>query len=166
MYDSFTFTHNGREYVAELHFDDHHGAPWIENDGHGPVSEWTTRSKRPGEIILSQDTRGRARRYYDFAAACKLARADKWNAKPYGVPGETPRQRAAKAAKADFEYLKAWCNDDWHYCGVIVRAADDCKCCGQSESLWGIESNCDEYIKEVAQELAQELAHSAPSKAA
>ena len=154
-YDSFTFTHNGRDYVAELHFDLHHDAPWRECDGHGPVSDWTTRDKRPGELILTAERR--SYRYYDFQEACAIARRDGWNAPPYVIPGETKRAQAARAALADYNYLRAWCNDDWHYCGVVVRLENTCECCGDIESLWGIESNCDDYLKEVAAELAEEL---------
>lgn len=56
------------------------GAPWEEHDGHGPVSEWESRAKLPGEIIINQD--GESRRFYDFAAACQIARRDGWGFLP------------------------------------------------------------------------------------
>lgn len=94
--DTFEFTHNGTAYLAEVYPDEHMGAPWDEHDGHGPVSDWTTRSKAPGELVLNED-RG-SYRYYDFQEACRIARRDGWDAKPYNTGQETKRQQAAKAA--------------------------------------------------------------------
>jgi hypothetical protein len=157
MLDSFTFTLKGVDYVAEVHHDSDMGAPWEEHDGHGPVSDWTTRAKRPGEIVISEDSRGRSRRYYDFAAAVRIAKADGWNAPPYDVPGETKGRRAVKAVMADYARLRAWCDDEWYWVGVVVRRADSCSCCGASESCWGIESDSPEWIREVAEEMAEQL---------
>ena len=69
----------------------------------------------------------------------------------------TPREYAARAARADYEYLRKWCNDEWSYVGVVVRRADACPCCGETESLWGVESNAGDYLREVAEELAEQL---------
>ncbi len=162
MLDCDNFTHNGREFRVEFPRDDDHGAPWDEEDGHGPVSEWTTRPKLPGERIIAEDTNGycgstRSRRFYDVQEAMKIARRDGWDAKPYqtGTKGE----QAARAVEADFEWLRKWCNDQWHYLGVIVTArCDRCgKFCGPSESIWGIESESEEYLDETARELADEI---------
>lgn len=155
-----TFEHNGRTYAAKLERDNDHGAPWDEECGHGDVSDWTGRAKAPGELVLNEDRRG-AKRYYDFSGAVARAKAEGWNAAPYYPPGEETRgQRAAKAARADYERLRAWCNDDWCYVGVIV--APVCECCGEvkddmAESLWGIESDAGEYLADVAFELAEQL---------
>jgi hypothetical protein len=157
MLDSFDFDHDGESFIAEIHADDDTGAPWDECDGHGPVSDWTTRDKRAGEWVIATD--GPFKRFYDFAAACRIARRDGWNAKPYDVPGETARQQAARAAKADFDYLRAWCSGEWYYVGVVVRRAGSCACCSASESLWGIESG-GEWIQETARELAGEMSES------
>lgn len=196
--ESFRFTIGRVEYVAEIHHDDSQGAPWEECDGYGEVSDWTTRQKRPGEFILSED--GRSKRYYDFAASCRIARQDGWGSLPgdliidrfahsgarkfrafvagdkqeltaYGRDRNaatsalyaiyratmTARQWAAAAAMRDYENLRAWCNDEWCYIGIVVRRADDYTCCGASESLWGIESDCGNYALEVAKDLAEEL---------
>lgn len=156
MLDSFTFTHNGADYVAEIHHDADHGAPWQEEDGHGPVTDWTRRAKLPGELVLSQD-RDRCQ-FYDFAEACRIALRDGWDAEPYNHGGmQTRRQQAAKAARADFRRLRAWCDNEWSYIGLVVRPAGACACCGLSESLWGIESDADDYLREVAEELADQL---------
>ncbi len=154
---------NGRQYAVEIVPDEGHEAPWSAEDGHGPVTGWTTLAKRPGEMLLNEDHG--SRRFYDFAAAVKIARRDGW-----GLSSEerqrlaerlgrapTPGDIAHAAALADFERLRAWCNDDWHYVGVVVRQADACRCCGPRASLWGIESDAGDYLAEVAQELAAEL---------
>lgn len=146
------------------------GAPWEENEGHGPVTDWTRRSKRAGELVLNRD--GDSYRFYDYAEACKIALRDGWNAAPYDVPGETPRQRAARAAMADYEHLRRWCTDQWHWAGVclfllprdgVERDAShiaDAAPFGvlKHAALWGIESDSPDYHSEVAAELISELA--------
>jgi len=161
--DSFDFEHNGRSYTAEIHADEDHGAPWEEEDGHGPVSDWTTRAKAPGEMVLKQDRN--SRRYYDFAAAVKIARRDGWGLSPEerqrlaaDLGREPTRGQIVRAAVlADYENLRRWCNDEWHYVGVVVRPADACRCCGPSASLGGIESDAGDYLQEVAREMAEQL---------
>lgn len=65
------------------------------------------------------------------------------------------RAYAAAAARADYEFLRAWCNDEWSYCGVIVTAYRNRIELGRA-SLWGIESNAGEYLRDVANELLEE----------
>ena len=155
-----TITHNGKDYTVEIVADEDQGTPWENEDGHGSVSDWRRDgyrgpNKSPGERELCRD--GRSARFYDFAEAVKIAKRDRWG---YGGmrDGETIGQRAAAAAEADFQRLRAWCDGQWGYVGVIVRPAGACKCCGPSESLWGIESDAYEYLEEVARELAEQLA--------
>lgn len=196
--ETFDFKIGQTEYTATIHSDDSMGEPWKEHDGHGEVSDWTTRAKLPGEMVLSED--GRSKRFYDFAEACKTARRDGWG----WLPGEmvvdrfahsgkrkwrafvagrldltvyapdknaaiaalyalhkstmSPRAYAAGAAMRDFERLRDWCDDRWQWIGISVRKSTDCDCCGESQSLWGIESDCGEYALETAKELAEELA--------
>lgn len=203
LLESFDFTHNGVQFVAEVFHDDTADAPWDREDGHGPVTDWTTRDKAPGELILASD--GRRRRYYDFAEACRIARRDGWGFLPGRLQVDplrqlsgpdtwhaqvkprnyrergcekfvaispdvnqairdvyaqvrasmTRREYAAGAARADFERLRAWCLDEWHYVGVRVSLLN---ATGGSEALWGIESDSEDYIREVARELADEVA--------
>lgn len=147
---------DGRAFTFRVEFehDDGHGAPWEGFDGHGIVTGWEHREKRPGELILSDD-RG-ARRFYDFAETCRLALREGWNAAPYR-DDETPRQRAAKAARADYEYLRAWCDDDWSYVVVTVTLLDDD---GEetevSDCLGGVETLRD-YHETAAGELVDEI---------
>jgi hypothetical protein len=151
-----TVTHNGVEYKIEIRDDNDIGPPWKFEDGHGDVSDWTTRSKTPGELVLCEDRD--AKLYYDFQNACEIARKEGWQTPPYNIPDETPRKRATRAAMADYERLRQWCNGYWNYIGVIVRRADDCPCCGESAALWGIESDSEDYINnEVIPDLIEEL---------
>lgn len=104
---------------VKVDYDQDMCAPWKEHDGHGPVSEWTTRDKCPGERVLCTDRS--SKRYYDFAEAVKLAKHDGWDAPPYNTG--TPGERAARAAEADYENLRAWCNDEWHWICVAVEVS-------------------------------------------
>lgn len=186
--DGDLFPRNGRTYRVNIEPDEGHGAPWDECDGHGPVSEWTTRDKRPGEWLLRSD-RGH-KRYYDAQEAMRIALRDGWGlsdaakaelvqrlARPrvlrravetVTIPGRDPakpltkREIAAEAVRRDFEYLRRWCNDQWSYVGVIVTDVtgaddpDDVET-DYTNALWGVESDCEEYIAEVAHELADAI---------
>lgn len=157
-YHSFDTRTVGRyELVAELERDDgDQDAPWDRECGHGPVSEWTTRAKQLGERVLVEDRRG-AKRYYDFAEAVRIAKRDGWNAPPLGEG--TKGQRAAHAAEADFNRLRGWCNGDWEYVGIVVSVyRDDEEIDTHAASLWGIESDCQDYLREIAGELFDEVA--------
>lgn len=148
----------GRTLVFSVEFeqDPDSGAPW-DNDGHGPVTGWETRDKLPGELVLNSD-RG-SKRFYDFAEACRIARRDGWDAAPFNDGSETKRQQAAKAARADFEYLRQWCDNQWEYVGVIVTLLDDDgEKTDVSDSLWGVETYGDNHHAE-ARTIADELAH-------
>lgn len=138
--------------VATIHDDDDASPPWEREEGHGDVTGWTSRDKKPGEMILNEDHG--SKRFYDFAGTVRIARLDGWNAEPFDVPGETAGQRAAKAALADFNRLKAWCDDEWCYVGVDVRVSfKGVELVGEYDAaLWGIESDSGE-LTEVANEL-------------
>lgn len=159
--DTITCRAKGFTVTARVERDDDMGEPWKEHDGHGPVSDWTRRDKRPGERVLIED-RG-SRRYYDFAEAVKIARRDGWNAEPYSDT-ETAGERAAKAAEADFRNLKAWCNDEWWWAVVVLSVSkggveiDDCAAC-----LGGVAVNCgdNDYLTTVANELLPEALEAA-----
>lgn len=151
--DTATAEHAGFELVASMEHDSDISAPWEEHDGHGEVSGWTRRAKLPGELVLCEDRD--SKRFYDFAGACRIARRDGWNAAPYDVPGETARQRATKAARADFDRLRAWCNDDWHWCGLVVVVKRDGIELGRS-SIWGTESDRGEHLVTLVNECAEE----------
>lgn len=156
--------------------DDDATPPWERSEGHGTVTEWTTRDKEPGERVLNQD--GRAKRFYDFQGACALARKE-WGLSPKHLEeleqrlGRKPTRReiAAQAAEQDFQFMQEWCNDSWRYIGVALfempRDGEyrDAQSFANSEpfaettnhALWGIESCSEDYIQEVIRELAGEF---------
>ena len=154
-YRTETRDHGTMSFRIEWVYDTDADAPWIREDGHGPVSDWTSDPKAPGQMVLCTDRR--MRRYYDFAEAVKLARRDGWDTKPYGT--RKPGERAHAAVMADYNYLRQWCNQQWQYCGIVVTllGAD-----GEPDvdaSLWGIEdglSSMSEYHEEVIGELIHE----------
>lgn len=200
-YEWQDFTHEGHNYRARLEEDQYIDAPWDNEDGHGDVSDWTSRGKSPGELVLSKD--GRFKRYFDFAGAVAKAKSEGWGFMPYplsikaddenrapytacggwAIAGPfkaydpvnfnravaavyaqhkatfpSAKAYAAAAAMADFKRLRDWCNDEWCYVGVIVELLDDeGEPTGETASLWGIESDCDEYLAEVAIELTGEI---------
>jgi hypothetical protein len=139
---------------VEWFYDDDSDAPWDREDGHGPVSDWETREKRPGEMILSSERR-HSKRFYDFTQAVKIARRDGWNTAPFNWPTEGARAHAA--AMEDFDRLRQWCADQWHYCGIVVTLLDaDGEPDSVDASLWGIESDSPESHEEVIGELIDE----------
>lgn len=153
LYDGDTFTHGGRNFRINIEQDTDHGAPWKECDCHGVVSDWTTRDKRPGERVLCADRNRKM--YYDVQASIAIAKRDGWDAEPYGG---TKGERAARAVNADFEYLRRWCNNEWCYVGIVITLLDDDgEDADKSESLWGIESEADDYISECAHEYAEQI---------
>ena len=155
-YKTETLTQHGKTYRVQWFYDYDMGAPWEEHDGHGIVSDWTRRDKHPGELVLNED-RG-SRRFYDFAATVKKARAEGWNTAPYDW--KTKGEQAAAAALTDFENLRRWCANDWHWCGIVVSLLDDeGEETGIDASLWGIEDDgfcSDGYHATVVQDLIGE----------
>ena len=143
--------------------DDTSESPWEQCDGHGPVSEWTSRDKAAGERVLCSD-HGR-KRYYDFAAAIQLAKSDGWGLATDKLASlesglgrkATAGEIRAASVESDFEFLRGWCNDKWEYIGVTVTLEDNDGLALSEESLWGIESLGD-YWRETAAEIANSLA--------
>lgn len=151
----------GLHFAASLMRDDDNLPPWEHSDGHGPVSEWTTRDKRAGELELSDD-RG-SFRYYHYSEACRIALKDGWGTRDGRQTNESRRAYAARAAKEDYEWLRAWCQDEWFYVGVIVRCyAEGIQL--STASLWGIESNAGPYLTDVANQLLPECEREARAK--
>lgn len=157
--------HNGRDFRVKVYRDESHGAPWKEEDGHGPVSEWRHErfafrpKKAPGERVLVYD-KG-SFRVYDMQAATKLAWKDGWGMGEKEIEAlslklKRPATRGDivhAAVERDFQYLRGWCNDEWFYVGVEVTD----ELTEREESLWGVESE-GHYWREVAVELADEIA--------
>jgi hypothetical protein len=150
---------NGRTYLVEYHADDDSGPPWEDCDGHGEVTDYTHRDKHPGERVLYADRSWR--RFYDVAATMRIARRDGWGLSADELVeltrclGRTPtrRQIVARAVELDFDHLRGWCNNDWHYIGVTVTERES----GIQRSLWGVEDNDKDYVDDVEHELAHEI---------
>jgi hypothetical protein len=158
--DSITCEVDGFVVTATIEYDDSSGEPWNENDGHGPVSDWTTRDKNPGEIVLCSDDYHRgSKRYYNYQEAVKIAHKD-W--------GFKAGKESADAAIRDFERLKAWCNNVWHYVGVCVHVSrKGIKLTDKyGNALWGIESDEGDHLTEVANDLLEEALNEARKKLA
>ena len=143
VYKTDTIENHGKTYRIEWVTDYDAGAPWENSDCHGIVTDWTSRPKKPGERILNR-SRGEYR-YYDYQQTMTDA---------VRVWGCKPGPDAVESVERDFEYLRAWCNDEWHYCGIIVTLLDeDGEETDISASLWGIESDCDGYHATVIRDL-------------
>lgn len=162
--ETFDFEFNGRQFRATVHADPDHGRPWEEQAGHGEVREGSRNydgpEKRAGELVLHDGGRREYLWLYDYPGACETARRDGWGVDGGRLPGETARQYAARAAMADFEHLRGYCSGAWEWVGVGVQLLDaDGETIGGEYdfSLWGIESNADEYLQEVARDLAGEI---------
>lgn len=169
--DGDTFTHEGRTFVVHIEADDDGTAPWEREDGHGPVTPWTSRSKLPGEWIL--DSGGGCYLFYDAQTATRIAKRDKWGigdderAALVEKLGREPTagEVIAAAVRRDFEHLRGWCNGYWRYIGVCVRHVSQHEDEKYQNALWGIESNCHDYIEETARELASQCAEALDAEA-
>lgn len=154
-YRTETRDHGAMSFRIEWVYDTHADAPWDREDGHGPVSDWTSDPKAPGQMVLCSDRR--MHRYYEFAEAVKMARRDGWDTKPYGM--RKPGERAHAAAMADFKFLRGYIAQDWYYCGIVVTLLDADGEPDVDASLWGIEDglpSSSEYHEEVIGELINE----------
>ena len=163
LFDGDTFTHKGYSFRVTFRDDQDADPPWENEDGHGPVSDWTRRDKSPGERVLCADQR--SRRYYDIAEAIKIAKRDGWGCSHSKIEDgkfisghKTKGELAACAVEQDYEHLRKWCNNDWCYVGVIVTLLDDDdNPTDETESLWGIESDSTDYLTSTAYDLADEI---------
>ena len=159
VYERETINHRGRLIRVERCYDTISGPPWQERDGHGIVSGWVTRDKRPGELILSND--GKAHRYYDWEGTMARARKEGWGC---GIDDfmrltcklrrcPTRKQVIEDAVRRDFNYLHGWCNDEWHWMGILVEDEET----GVTCSMYSICSTDEAYIKEVTDDLCEEI---------
>ena len=93
--------------------------------------------------------------------ALEIARRDGWGlcdadkAKLAKKLGRTPTRGdiVAEAVDRDYEHMRRWCADLWQYVGVIVTHEES----GESASLWGVESEDDDYLERTAHELADDI---------
>jgi hypothetical protein len=151
-----TFDHRGHTFRLRTERDECISEPWKEFDGHGIVSEWTSRSKSPGERVLVADRNRYI--YYDVAESLKIAKRDKWGTADGQREGESVRAYRARAVEADFEFCRGWATDEWCYVSVgVTLLDDDGDETDETEWLGGVESNSEAYIEEIGRELADEI---------
>ena len=94
----------------------------------------------------------------------KIAKRDGWGLNPSELAkltdslGHAPTkgQIIEAAVELDFKHLKDWCDDKWHYIGVIVTLFDPDGEPQEDSSLWGVE-DCGDYYQTIASELADDL---------
>lgn len=151
------FEYDGEQFTVTYYYDPDAGAPWDNSDGHGPVRCALKEEKRAGEWVMGPTGSRDIWYLYDSTVAQAIALRDGWG---HGddVPGESPRQKAARAVRADFEYLRGWCTDEWHYIGIEVRHTAT----GETSALWCIDGSgsyagADAYHIDVLKELARDI---------
>lgn len=145
------------------YFYDGDSTPW-DDDGHGPVRKsnhrhgvnWSTNGdKKPGERPLNCPDRNEYQFYYDWQQAMKIAKRDGWNAAPYDAPN-----RALRAVQADFDFLRGFLNDQWHYAGIVCTVLDtDGDETEETDSCWGFET-LNNYHETEGKSMAESLAES------
>lgn len=171
---TFDFEHEGKQFRAFIESDDDATPPWDRECGHVDVSEWERRNKRPSEVIINED-RG-SRSFVCIREAIAKATHEGWGLSDESMQalseriGRTPTKKEviAEAVRLDVERMRAWCADQWEYVGVCVCLLDsEGSPIGDkyAAALWGIESECDDYIREVAREMAADAMAEAQSTA-
>jgi hypothetical protein len=169
MRDYQTMTRHGIEFAVKTERDDNDDAPWDREDGHGPVRHDVSRGgpqPERGEVVLHSDRWHHW--YYNFGASLLQAAREGWGLSDSDKANlerrlgrkPTRSQIRAEAVRQDESHLRRWLRSDWCYVGVTVAPmVDGSPDWGDGESLWGIESDCEDDIKEVANDLAGEIAH-------
>ena len=163
-FNSETIEHMGVTVRIEYFHDSDSGFPWENDEGCGPVRKsnhrhgvnWSTNGdKKPGERPLNCPDRNEYQFYYDWKEAMKIAKRDGWNAAPYDAPN-----RALRAVQADFDFIRGFLNDDWHYVGIVCTVLDsDGDETTDADSCWGFETFKDYHLA-AGKELAESLAES------
>ena len=126
-----TMKYKGYLFTIEVDYDEFEEPPWSRCDCHVPVSDWTTRDKKPSEVVLSSI--GGANLYYDFSKAMKKAKEELWDAAPYGQG--TRGERAERAVRADVKHLRDYIDNVWVYVTLSVTMQGS----GYTTSLGGVE---------------------------
>lgn len=120
---------------VEFQYDMDSGPPWEQCEDHGVVGKWERgRREYDDDWLLMSDCGSYL--YYNWKAGLKLAIKDGWG----------PRS-PMDAVKADYEYLRRWCDNKWWYVGMIVTLYDvDGNTILAKESCWGYESDNIVYL--------------------
>jgi hypothetical protein len=159
MHTINTQTHtlaNGYAVRIRINPDTSTKAPWDSSDGHGPVSGWLKRDKKPGEWVLNAHCGDH--RFYDAAEATRIAERDSWGLGADAIQELVARLKKAdaseltrgeiiaEAVRRDYELLREWCNDEWPCIGLTAELIRESKH-GMFEvlkeltaSYWGLDS--------------------------
>ena len=184
-YEAETRVIGDRTFRIEWEYDNDMGPPQKESDGHGVVDSLDFRPEgylehwdydMNGEPDMEDVVRNRMRRpmqryvssrhsrmYYDVWETLKTAKRDGWRSLKWELehPDSTEDEKVMAAVDADYEYLRGWYEDDWHWCIITVTEVitddDGEETDGKSESLCGIGSDDDEYHEEVINELVGQI---------
>ena len=148
-------------YIARVYPNHDHGNPWDEECGHISPEHFDSRADVPsGWTVMS--THGRGYWAYNMSEALLKAAREKWGLDPSsreykgirvkdGHKKPTRSQIRYAAVKADARRMAEYINGDWHYVGVSVSREEEEE--NYEHALWGIESDFDDYLHEVAEEL-------------
>ena len=139
--------------------DDSCEKPWEAEDCHGIIEERRANytgyiPTAPGERVIFKD-----RNYgyvYDEKGTLERARSEGWGLPEKDRQGLTQRQITAEAVRRDMDSMRAWLNDEWHYCVVTVRITDSEGMEIADASLGGVSDQCAQYITETANEVLSE----------
>jgi hypothetical protein len=191
-YHTEIYTHkSGKKYHVELYYDHDMSAPQDEGDGYGVTvrMNWNPTNEEQLEQHLldyepeiEEETRLRLMRklsradwgspglYYDVLSSLHKARTDGWGA---GEEWKAANPNATKEAELmyvvnkDFEHLKGWYDDDWHWVTVSVAPLneddepdeDHREYCGGYESTI-VDHDQRIWFDEVIEDLAHSVEHS------
>jgi hypothetical protein len=154
---------DGRYLKIEFPRDCDHGAPWEENDCHGPIRIIKDRDqKRPGERILGGERWNLFA--YDVKGATEIAKRDGWGLtereleilRDYLKREPTKGEIIARAVESDANHLAGWINDRWTYVVISVELFNPDGTQIAADYLGGVES-CGDYYAEQAAEMANQL---------
>jgi len=150
IYHEETYTHKcGKTYNVRWYHDYDMGPPQEEGDGYGVTErmDWNPTDEEQLEQhiadyepeleeetrlrlmrVLSRADWGRSGLYYDVLSSLHKARTDGWGA---GAEWKAANPNATKEAELmyvvnkDFDHLKGWYDDDWHWLTCSVAPIDE-----------------------------------------
>lgn len=147
---------DGFTVMYEFRDDSDHGMPWEDNDEdlvrraeHPHRYQYGEGGgKKPSERPLNEPDRNHYQYYYNWQRAMQKAKKEKWNTEPFDAPNQ-----AERAVQANFDYYKAYLNQEWNYVTITVWLAEHPQ---YEHAVGGFETYKD-YHEESVPEVAQEL---------
>jgi hypothetical protein len=191
-YHTEIYTHkSGKKYHVELYYDHDMGPPQDEGDGYGVTErlDWNPTDEEQLEQHLcdyepeiEEETRLRLMRqlssenwgssalYYDVLSSLHKAREEGWGAGAEwkaANPNATKEEELMYVVNKDFDHLKGWYDDDWHWVTVSVAPLneddepdeDHREYCGGYESTI-VDHDQRKWFDEVIEDLAHSVEHS------